>query len=534
MPDKSIKSDVVNIKLLFTNFFEVPDYQREYIWKTENVVRFIDDIFLPFEDANEDGSIAREYFIGSIVICPTEGEVKSLIDGQQRLTTIYLVLCAIKHSLVELNHSPIPADLTHLLASESTDASGQTTRRQRLTLQYPESSNILKNISEGNHYDNNSKGVTKNINDAYSEIREMLSDRLANNANRILKFYGYFIHSVSLVQVTTEDVGKALQIFETINERGKGLDAFDLLKNKIFMEADEAQHKSIKDEWEILTQTIAEMQEKPLRFMRYYIISHYKLDGIFSNRKLTEATIFDWFSEESNLKAVGLKESPVHLVKKFVDAAGIYKGYFRDNQDHKKNFNEWIENLSRLGGRAARQHLIVLLAASKFDSIELFNSIAEELEKCLFVALLIKERSQMVESKFQNWAIEIQNSNEKNQVDLIKSKMLEDRKNRLTQFRDAFLNLDDTQIPKYRLKYILAKLNQHIEINAYTRIDSTKNLSNYIQGCDIEHIYPTHPTRSAMKEFGDTTTPNIANKLGNLLLIENSINQSIQNKPYSY
>src|SRR5438270_8510858 len=74
-------------------FYIVPDYQREYVWTDKEVQQLVDDI-----DDQFDASGGREYFIGTILVSPAgERNQFEVIDGQQRLTTLFLLLCALKH-----------------------------------------------------------------------------------------------------------------------------------------------------------------------------------------------------------------------------------------------------------------------------------------------------------------------------------------------------------------------------------------------------------------------------------------------------
>src|SRR5580692_11146609 len=73
-------------------FYIVPDYQREYVWTDKEVQQLLDDISEPI-DAGSD----TEYFVGTILVSP--GSQKNhfeVIDGQQRLTTFFLLLCALR------------------------------------------------------------------------------------------------------------------------------------------------------------------------------------------------------------------------------------------------------------------------------------------------------------------------------------------------------------------------------------------------------------------------------------------------------
>ncbi|HEX7455488.1 MAG TPA: DUF262 domain-containing protein, partial [Gallionella sp.] len=102
-----IESADLSISALFNDFYVVPDFQREYVWEERNIEQFLDDILDEFSDSHGDITAGEaEYFIGSIVSCKEDNTgAFQLIDGQQRLTTIYLILCVIRDRLLRLASS---------------------------------------------------------------------------------------------------------------------------------------------------------------------------------------------------------------------------------------------------------------------------------------------------------------------------------------------------------------------------------------------------------------------------------------------
>ena len=83
----TIRSKDCTIQDLLHDFYVVPDYQREYVWKTKQVDQFLNDIY---EGLTLGSAKEREYFIGNIVVCPKSSDEYEVIDGQQRITTIYI------------------------------------------------------------------------------------------------------------------------------------------------------------------------------------------------------------------------------------------------------------------------------------------------------------------------------------------------------------------------------------------------------------------------------------------------------------
>ena len=301
MTEQAIQSQDINVAAVFQAFYLVPDYQREYVWETEQVEQLLNDINT--ELAN-DPATPPEYFIGSIVVCPGSDSVLELIDGQQRMTTLFLTLCAIRDRFKEFGEQPSGA-LNPQIAATSTDAAGRDHFLYRLDLQYEDSGDILKHIAEGtlNRADDESTRSIANIRNAYTVTLAFLQG--FKDAGALRTFYGYLTNKVKLIRIQTKDVANALKIFETINDRGVGLDSMDLLKNLLFMKASRDDFEKLKDDWKQLQDTIFSMHEKPLRFLRYFIFSRYDVDV------LREDEIYGWFAK--NKEICGLCRRPSRL-----------------------------------------------------------------------------------------------------------------------------------------------------------------------------------------------------------------------------
>ena len=101
MSQESVRIEFKDLSIedLYKDFYTVPDFQREFVWEREHVEKLLQDVQEEFFD--EDGQLIKgpEYFLGSVVTCRADDGTLSLIDGQQRMTTIYLILCAIRDLL---------------------------------------------------------------------------------------------------------------------------------------------------------------------------------------------------------------------------------------------------------------------------------------------------------------------------------------------------------------------------------------------------------------------------------------------------
>lgn len=471
---QSIQAQDLNIANTFQAFYAVPDYQREYVWKTEQVDQLLNDIYAEF--SGSDVAAAPEYFIGSIVVCPGKDDVFELIDGQQRMTTLFLLLCAIRNRLQELGQSPSTA-IASQIAAETVDITGQAVFRYRLELQYEDSGDVLELIAKAETPQNPTSTLSiANIVNALQAIREFLVAQFADDIVAVRGFYGYLNNKVKLIRIQTEDVAKALKIFETINDRGVGLNSMDLLKNLLFMKAKPEQFSKLRDSWKALQDTIFEMGEKPLRFLRYFIFSRYHVD------QLREDQIYSWLVKNESLCEYA--SSPLRFAEELRSAALAYQN-FLSGRDQKGQEIPVLQNIQLLGGNAARQHLILLLAGRHLPS-NLFERLCNEVENLFFVYVITREPTRDFERNFARWAVDVRGVTSQVELDAVIEKRFTPAKNELSaRFDDAFRRLTSDDVQKYRLRYILAKLTQRVDLDGFGIQQGTKWLGRYA-GNDFE------------------------------------------------
>lgn len=525
MTAPTIESQDLTIAGVLQSFYVVPDYQREYVWDTDQVEQLLGDIF--GELGSRDAASAPEYFIGSIVVCPGAGGVLELIDGQQRMTTLYVTLCAIRDHLENLGQKP-PGALSPQIAATSTDANGQDHFRYRLDLQYEDSGDMLQRLAEGNSGKHLAGELTRsmaNIHNAYQVTRSFLQREFGGSADAARTFYGYLTNRVKLIRIQTQDVAKALKVFETINDRGVGLDSMDLLKNLLFMKASRDQFEKLKITWKELQDTIFAMGEKPLRFLRYFVFSGYDVDV------LREDEIYGWLTK--NEAICGYAKDPLGFAKELVSAASAYEHFLTGKYQNGKA-NRFLQNMQCLGGKAARQHLILLLAGRHLSG-DLFDRLCQEVENLFFCYVITREPTRDFERDFARWAAELRRVQTSDQFEkFVADRFASARAGLSARFDDAMRRLTSDSVQKYRLRYILAKLTQFIELEAYGETEGTRWLSRYVSGgYEIEHIFPENPSNDSVSEFGPGNRDELAQRLGNLVLVEKSINASLGNHAYS-
>lgn len=533
MTGHSITSQDLSLGQIFQNFYRVPDYQREYVWgepdakgeRGEEVEQFLKDIHSEFEQATKDD--APEYFIGTIVVCPGADGIFDLIDGQQRSTTSFLTLCALRDLIAEIDEK-VPATLSGQIAAQDTNWQGDTVERMRLDLQYVDASGVLIEYGSGKGKTARREGTRsiRNLANAYDTIREFLSVQFPSDANGLRRFHGYFTNKVKLIRIETPNISRALKIFETINDRGVGLDAMDLLKNLLFMNARESEFNKLKEVWRGLTQTIYDAGEKPLRFLRYYLLATYDVDA-----KLQEEDIYDWLTR--NERQTGHGGNPVGFAERLREGAVAFQ-HFTKGRNTSGGTDHGIANTRSLGGSAVKQHFILLLAGRHLP-LDLFQRLTRSVEEMMFVWLIAGIPGKDYERIIVQAAQRLRSIRDEAAFSAFEAEFFTRQKAAHRQsFINAIANLHAYDLRKFRLRYLLAKMTRHYDVLAYGEA-GREGLGHYLETRnDIEHILAQGADEDARTEFGEGADQyELIQRIGNLMLVEASVNRVIKNRPYS-
>ena len=399
----------------------------------------------------------------------------------------------------------------------------------RLDLQYDDSRGVIDHYATGSGATAPTTGTRSiaNISGAYFAITEFLGTQFAKDPDAIRRFYGYFTNKVKLIRIQTTSVAKALKIFETINDRGIGLDAMDLLKNLLFMSAQPRDFANLKETWKRITDAIYGAKEKPLRFLRYFLFANYEV----VDAKLQEDAIYDWFLK--NEAQTGHVRDPIGFANQLLRAAVDYASFVSGNGPAGQP-EEGIRNTRYLGGSAVRQHYILMLAGRHLNR-ENFRRLANEIEKLMFVYLITNTPTRDYERSIVDGARKLRNLQDSKFDEFCDDFFANARLGRSREFVNIFTNLRKGDTRAFRMRYLLAKLTQAIDVRAYGAAGGHGTLSNYIDGKnDIEHILPENASDEAVAEFGESSIePELPQRLGNLTFLEKTINQLLGNKPYS-
>lgn len=528
-----IESNDLTISTILNDFYAVPDFQREYVWEQEQVDKLLQDILDEFYDEDVRLVEGTEYFLGSIVVCKDDSGIFKIIDGQQRMTTIYLLLCAARDALLKQRDERPPDWLNNLIRSVAADPkTGNDIGRHRLTLQYEDSDGILEKVVNAAQPVSSLPETTESVRrilSAYRTIQEFYSVNFKGNPTEIKKFLVAFTNGIKLIRILTPTIANALKVFETINDRGVGLNAMDLLKNLLFMKIESKDYPKLKDRWKTLVDTLDKCDEKPLRFLRYYIMSHHEIDY---HRGIREDEIYKWFVEHTEECGINTAPASLDFADYLIRCAKAYSN-FLDAKDVNDQENRYLRNIGLLGG-ALRQQFILLLAGQHLSN-DLFNKLCRAIENLFFCYIITREPTKTFERNFARWASELRSIQDETGLNAFLEKyFIKDMRGRKDRFDFAFRELAQWSIQQYRMRYILAKLHQYIEEQAWGS-PAYSQLDRYItKKVEVEHILSQNPKPEVRTAFDKPEEyDDYVGKLGNLTLLEKTINSSVSNGSYS-
>lgn len=205
--------------------YEIPPYQRPYSWETENVQQLLDDIW----DAHQAKD--AEYFIGSVITIERERDRRyDVVDGQQRLTTLNLVLARLRDQIAD---DAVKADLGKRILPRNVYTGEAET--PRLLLRKKDQSFFRKHILEAQPVAGRAEADLEAPQRHLLENGRMVDAFCRPKSQLELKlFANYLLSKVYVVFVTTQSWQSAYRLFNVLNARGIPLSNADLIKNALF------------------------------------------------------------------------------------------------------------------------------------------------------------------------------------------------------------------------------------------------------------------------------------------------------------
>ncbi|MBR5308532.1 MAG: DUF262 domain-containing protein [Clostridia bacterium] len=342
--------------------YSIPVYQRNYEWSAEQCEKLFEDILQAHE-------LDRYHFTGSVVYSLLETKNKIdyyvIIDGQQRLTTIYILIKA----LIDVAETDGEKEvLTSVLFNEDKFKKYDIDESSKLKLKPIKSDNIQLLYLMENKVDkmDKSSGIYKNYDLFCRLIRNALNE---DESLSIEKIYDGIEHlSCAMIKLEEEEKGKEQEIFERINSTGVPLNLADKIRNFVLM-TDVDQERLYEDYWLVMEQML-DNEYLPYFFLDFL---HFKLDGF-----VREKEAYDEFKVLYRNK----KYSNEQMLSELLHYAKQYNIFLKGDETLGKDVNDALDGLRKL-----KQSTVYLFLFNVFDDYENGVIGKEELAKVLHLLL---------------------------------------------------------------------------------------------------------------------------------------------------
>jgi uncharacterized protein with ParB-like and HNH nuclease domain len=485
----------------------IPLFQRPYSWKRENWKTLWDDMLVQYD--SEDKSA---HFMGTIVSVPARsvpvGVSKYLIiDGQQRLTTISLLLAALRdstdqntsdriHEVYLTNRFRDPADTLKFVPTQAD--------RDRYT-------DIVLNRNQVND--------GSLMAEAYAFFREQLKSGLDPDGDPIdrIKVLTTLEHALQVVMINLGDEDDPYLIFESLNFKGQPLTQADLVRNYILMRfrhsmsAGGEQERIYEQYWSPMEKRLG---ENLTEFLRHYAMK----DGEnIYQRGIYAAT-------KSRLKNMATPEAVEDEVRAMTNFSALYSTILNPELESTPSIRRRLRNLKDLDVGTSYPLLLRLLEARHSGSLDVAG-----LEACLaLVESFVLRRAVTVvptnalNKLFLQWARQFPSENHLSWLHTSMSAGAGGRRFPTNgEFGDTFRNFP--QYGRGSTRYVLSRLEEAFEHKEPVDLSTAT----------IEHVMPQTITESWLTELGPdarSVHARLLDTFGNLTLT--GYNAELGNLPF--
>lgn len=278
--------------------FVVPEYQRSYAWTEEQVETLFEDLW---DFTAISGGTEREgsYFLGSIVSYENEDGEQEVIDGQQRITSLFLLLRAIYTRLIATSESERTAEAKNFIGKiepaiwRTNKLTGTVDFKNILLtsrVMNNEGNEIFQRILETGNADDNAKD---NYSKNYRYFQELFDKHSTENPLMVYQFIYALLNQAILLPITADTQDTALTIFSTLNDRGLPLSDADIFKAKIYNQLDPKNKKEFIERWKELDEQATEANES-IQQLFYY--NMFRLRALEQDTKTTTPGVRKYYA----------------------------------------------------------------------------------------------------------------------------------------------------------------------------------------------------------------------------------------------
>jgi uncharacterized protein with ParB-like and HNH nuclease domain len=533
------KADSLSVLELFSGAsYEIPAFQRDYAWTKEQIDQLWQDI------VNCSKSEHSAHFLGPMVVIPTGKQVNDflVVDGQQRLTTLQILISLIRDRWVELDPGKKETDdgpkdfeeLSRALLSSGATNNYKKTFTPNLHIMHifadyirrePKADPHRKFVSKLSDVSDLDLEHGEELLAAYIQLKKKLSNF---NAADLLKFENTLYFNFLILRINALEEANAFLLFDTLNNRGLDLTQGDLIKNYVFQAAGEQNLSSpsqgtqnLLSKWDSIVEKVG--LDKLDNFLRYFLImetqmkvQREEISKIVKDRYKTQVEI-QRFLEDLAINADNFA---------LLDRSDLFTGKYKDE------LNAIFSDLADL--KQSTQAIILLSAMRKFKQFDSKSDYENLMKICRAVeifsyrARICTKNAQDIENLWKDCSVIL--SSETLDPQEILDKVVTKLRDESPSDAEFESNLSSYAFKESRFaRYALSKFEHYRKANdAWILAGSSK--------LDVEHVAPKTPDENfnwRVQMKGDLIYRNVITLLGNQVLLQIPLNRKIKNKEFS-
>jgi len=544
-----VQPDKQNIDKLFSNTtYYIDFYQRQYKWTDEPVKRLLDDVFYKFNEEykkHKDTELPIEqliskyswYYLNTYVTNSVDGKLY-VVDGQQRLTTLTLILIKLRH-LAQHFQSQLEGWISHKIVG----LSGYKTDFWMNHEAHKKAMQGLYDNVSSDKIDTESGITAQNMVSNFGTVSTRLDSELSE-IHRFESFVFYFMYRLVLINLNVEQTDVPM-VFEVINDRGVKLKPYEILKGKLLgqISKEELEGLKLNELWEEQVSKINSFKEDEIdQFFTYYLKAEFA-DTIGEGRRYDKEYHRAIFSENKLKLDHNPKEVKKFLQNDFIYYTNLYAkvfSYYRDSNANNGFESIYFNSLTEMD----MQFLLILSSCSLNDTQEdeKIKTIAYEVDRLFCLLQLQRSYSSnafavsvyKLSAQIRNKDIsEIRPAFDKMLLELLTDARGVPANSPLSYgfFKETGIELDK-RFKRYFFARIEMFIASHTNMNMKHSLYDLVQNTGYVNGFHIEHILADNEENLKFFDDDEDKFKSERNRLGGLLLLKGKDNISSNNETY--
>jgi Protein of unknown function DUF262/Protein of unknown function (DUF1524) len=532
MTDKlTNNTDETSLQLLFSSpsIFAVPFFQRPYKWPPAKIRRFEADLV---KVAETEGDI---HFLGAVIIHgrsgnPIEAKLYQVIDGQQRLTTVYLFLAAAVRTLIEFDHMDTAKQLfrTYLVTTQET-RDGSNLKLHPSGQDRPDLNDVILELMNARGFGNTVEGFTFKRLDAATSAR---STRISKNydlarrffrqemkdggAERVEELYSSLLQRMTVVQIDIVDALSGPKIFDSLNSAQQPMTVGDLVKNDVFSRGINSDPDLLdREHWQPFFERFGEPK---LGLFDDYFFPF----GLFRNPSVKKVEVYSSLQKEWISRSL----TPEEIIHELASVQSDYLDSVRGSNEceHEEAVALGFRRLWRLGApSSALPFLMHISHGLRSEAIDdgTARSLLEALDSFLTRRAVCGYEPTGLHSVFKGMWQEL-HEREQISVEGFTQRILDRRTVQWPGDEEFARQIMERELYGSRItKYVVAEYDLSLDGDPLPEDDF-----------EIEHVLPQNPVALDWKSFTTSQHEEMRDRLANLLPISPGMNREVSNGKY--